>query len=1206
MQKCLTNFAGSLGRILHRPFISFKFEDQKKPHLVSTLTKGVQAIQCIKQGLCAFSQLSSNDAMAQSQALCLSGRLTFANFLRRQLLLSSRGSLFANSSSIQNFQKASRKSFATLSPAISEESFQTSSSAIPYIELHAEPPSSDPAATISTLMNLSLKDQDAVFTWFHTSDPYSISHLNESVVMLLHHLDHYFLRNGIVISDVGAESFFEHLRAANGSQLFNLDWLSKMKKKLYGSNIYPIPLKWASKSNASNVNEAQPLLRKRQSIVERSFYNETRAAVLKTHLDLCDVGQQTECPSIKQQWCRWIPPMQEEIEMKRISDPGCAFPKDMDSMLLAIITARIAIRSTYKPASSSASGKQETIDEALSFSEFFVKVAMEVGHAVNFEYNAANIEMGAKSTSAKKPENNFKEFLQHQGNKMYPRSNQIKHEKPFLLQTMRWTKEVCVRLGSALLLILLKHAHVRVSGAIALKQWEEENAHEAYKVEEEMLAETNEDESMQEMGDAGFSESSINTVMSLGKLNSSVHKLASASDIWLPSTQQDPEKGVRFDHLLVNDFHKSLATFPEINVDNHHYQEAHEELRNELYNKPYVTIYAFRHALIYHRVRRRCFGTFQLRKCCANLFHESSETVVDIPFQPMICIPRPWSELDVGGHLCLRTSFIRWSGSASYLRDARTLDLSRLWRIVSAIGEVPWKINKRTLEILQESYRQNLCIAGLPPGTDEDVPEKPSFRLEPSAYKNYMKAIRSAKMENMKRHSERPSFLLKTQCAELFKDVEALYFPHNIDFRGRMYPLSPHLNHLGNDISRGLLTFAQAKPLGKQGLMWLKIHLANLFGNDKLPFEKRIQWAHDHIPMIQKIYRDPLDQETRPLWVNSENPWQILSTSAELCQALSLEDPTTYCSTLPIHQDGSCNGLQHYAALGRDIEGGMAVNLLPSDSPRDVYSYVLHVARDRIKKDLDTNSHLLAKECFQQNLLVRKVIKQTVMTICYGVTSLGAKDQVKRALVDIIGKETDVQTVSKLATYISRHILGSVGDVFKQAMQIKKWLDQMSRLCNAVGLPVVWVTPLGLPCQQPYIKKDIIQVPTALQTISITDPSPHGLKVNKSKQRLGFPPNFIHSLDASHLMQTAEKCLLEDHVNFVGVHDSYWTHAADVDTLNRRIREEFIHLYKSPILSNLYTLMKLHLGNSTGSLPLPPTQGNLDLERVKESRYFFH
>ena len=42
----------------------------------------------------------------------------------------------------------------------------------------------------------------------------------------------------------------------------------------------------------------------------------------------------------------------------------------------------------------------------------------------------------------------------------------------------------------------------------------------------------------------------------------------------------------------------------------------------------------------------------------------------------------------------------------------------------------------------------------------------------------------------------------------------------------------------------------------------------------------------------------------------------------------------------PVHQDGSCNGLQHYAALGGDGAGAAAVNLAPRARPQDVYSEV--------------------------------------------------------------------------------------------------------------------------------------------------------------------------------------------------------------------------------------------------------------------------
>lgn len=75
--------------------------------------------------------------------------------------------------------------------------------------------------------------------------------------------------------------------------------------------------------------------------------------------------------------------------------------------------------------------------------------------------------------------------------------------------------------------------------------------------------------------------------------------------------------------------------------------------------------------------------------------------------------------------------------------------------------------------------------------------------------------------------------MLKITLARTYSKIDRFYYPQNIDFRGRVYPISPHLNHIGNDLSRGLLMFANGKKLGKTGLKWLKIHCANLMGKDK-------------------------------------------------------------------------------------------------------------------------------------------------------------------------------------------------------------------------------------------------------------------------------------------------------------------------------------------------------------------------------------
>jgi DNA-directed RNA polymerase, mitochondrial len=68
--------------------------------------------------------------------------------------------------------------------------------------------------------------------------------------------------------------------------------------------------------------------------------------------------------------------------------------------------------------------------------------------------------------------------------------------------------------------------------------------------------------------------------------------------------------------------------------------------------------------------------------------------------------------------------------------------------------------------------------------------------------------------------------------------------------------------------------------------------------------------------------------------MDADSPWQCLAACHDLTCALQSGDPASYRSALPVHQDGSCNGLQHYAALGRDLTGGRAVNLTPVDRPQ--------------------------------------------------------------------------------------------------------------------------------------------------------------------------------------------------------------------------------------------------------------------------------
>lgn len=49
---------------------------------------------------------------------------------------------------------------------------------------------------------------------------------------------------------------------------------------------------------------------------------------------------------------------------------------------------------------------------------------------------------------------------------------------------------------------------------------------------------------------------------------------------------------------------------------------------------------------------------------------------------------------------------------------------------------------------------------------------------------------------------------------------------------------------------------------------------------------------------------------------------------------------------------------------------------------------------------------------------------------------------------------------------------------------------------------------------------------------------------------------------------------------FAGVHDSFWTHACDVEKMNQILREKFVELYNKPILENVSSCCVRKIGLS--------------------------
>lgn len=616
---------------------------------------------------------------------------------------------------------------------------------------------------------------------------------------------------------------------------------------------------------------------------------------------------------------------------------------------------------------------------------------------------------------------------------------------------------------------------------------------------------------------------------------------------------------------------------------------------------------AFRHYLKtvakeQQRISRR-YGVIECDPLVRKGLERTARHMV-IPYMPMLVPPLNWIGYDKGAHFYLPSYVMRIHGARQQREAVKRTprqQLKSVFEALDTLGNTKWRINKRVLSIVDRIWASGGRLADLVDRDDVSLPEKPDTEDE-SELKKWKWQVKALKKENSERHSQRCDVELKLAVARKMKDEDGFFYPHNLDFRGRAYPMHPHLNHLGSDLCRGILEFAEGRPLGKSGLRWLKIHLANLYagGVDKYSYDGRIAFTENHLEDIFDSADRPL--EGRRWWLGAEDPFQCLAVCINLSEALRSSSPETTISHLPVHQDGSCNGLQHYAALGRDKLGATAVNLVAGEKPADVYSgiasRVLDIMQSDAQKDPATYPYALSARILI-NQVNRKLVKQTVMTSVYGVTYIGARDQIKRRLKER-GAIEDEKELFAASCYAAKTTLTALGEMFQAARSIMSWLGDCAKVIALENQPVRWTTPLGLPVVQPYRKLGRHLIKTSLQVLTLQRETD---KVMVKRQRTAFPPNFVHSLDGSHMMMTAIACKKEG-LNFAGVHDSYWTHACDVDKMNRILREKFVELYETPILENL--LESFQQSFPTVNFPLLPERGDFDLKDVLESPYFFN
>ena len=582
-------------------------------------------------------------------------------------------------------------------------------------------------------------------------------------------------------------------------------------------------------------------------------------------------------------------------------------------------------------------------------------------------------------------------------------------------------------------------------------------------------------------------------------------------------------------------------------------------------------------------------------------------------YLPMIVQPYPWGEVDQegrsieGGYARVRTPLVS-KVTPAQKAALKAADLSEVFECLNAVVAPGWSINGRTHATVGQIWESGGGLIDVPLRDELPIPPMPAG-YDPAAkhgqrWKNVSKEARQrwrdesepARLRNKDLKTQRRTFGDRFDIATEFAHYEAFYFPHQFDFRSRCYPIPLHLNHQGDDLCRGLLRFAKPVPLTDRGWWWLKVHAANCFGIDDVAFEDRVAWTDRNMDLIRRSATEPLkcDWWTQPEERKAGKRVKSLQFLAA-CMALTFPEDAAH---LPIQLDGTCNGLQHYAAMCRDEKSAAAVNLSPAPAPNSVYIDVAKAVRNLVAIDAEAGNEIAR---IVVDHIGKPVVKSTVMTSVYGVTMVGAREQVLEKLKKA-GLQEDM--LYKASMYLSRIVLDGMASVCPAAKAAMDWLSQCARIIvsKPIRRAIEWVTPLGFPVVQPYRKDRTIQIRTSMSTLYLRSPS-EKVPVAPGRQKAGFSPNFVHSIDASHMLAAARRCHQEG-IDFAAVHDSFWCHASNIDRMATILREEFIALHEVPRLHWLAEQFRSRYPEAT--FPDHPPLGSFDIRQVAHSPYAFN
>ena len=628
---------------------------------------------------------------------------------------------------------------------------------------------------------------------------------------------------------------------------------------------------------------------------------------------------------------------------------------------------------------------------------------------------------------------------------------------------------------------------------------------------------------------------------------------------------------------------------------------------------------------------------------------------------PMVCKPYRWEEGKRGGYL--EPHF----GQVSRLihNDRGTIPSPNAMEALHRTQEVAYQVNPFIYHVEKMLLAKSIEVGSfktyekdswsdtnrpiidprswtLPQVWDEkkkrnvEHPEKAQARRSMNAfYANQKKAER-----------ERQSPMRVLSVAARFLHADEIFLPQFFDSRLRIYSTVDTLSPNGGDWQKALLMFAKGTTVTPENEKAVKrdllITIANTWGNkegdiktDKLTFDGRVAFAEKFVSELEHVARDPLSTSARALWTSASEPFQFLATVRMWWELF--EYKTTNIARTMNGRDCTCSGMQFGGAFSKDEAACIFTNVIPSDTPQDMYGEVARHAQALLKSDVWVSTKIAKytkqtekrmRKRQEEGLIFRKpnlnfdltidpltldrsVVKKCVMVTAYNGSWRSKNAGISEELDEVFKDDDDFDvslTDKRLCTDAAIEGLSTafpacdlLGDWFKQVGKagIEQKQDYLS-----------WYTANGSLIKQEYRWPLIKKVKTlAMGGASYRDITPREGKdgrielsvasgwgeVRTGKHGTALGANVIHSADAQVLQDMI--CTLNEGADFMVCHDCVYVPAGTCDTATQAFRDCF-HDTVTAEETILHSLVKTNKLTT-----FMPVFGKCDLSTIPQSTY---